>query len=215
MLAFDREAYYALIAQYNATIWPVTTVGLLLGVVILLVFGTRSVIRDRLIGGILALFWLWTGIAFHWLTFSSINFAAPVIAGMFVLQALLLAWLSLARNAVYFEYQLRPAVAAGLVIAGASVALYPLLGFVTGLSLGGLRVGTSPGPTALFTLGLLIAANGPARLTLLVIPLLWVVVTVVASWYLDMPEYIAAIGLTLAMGLVAAYRLSRTRSARK
>ena len=57
MLAFDREAYLALIAQYNAAIWPVTTVGLLLGVVILLVFGTKSMIRDRLIGAILALFW--------------------------------------------------------------------------------------------------------------------------------------------------------------
>ena len=215
MLAFDREAFYALIAQYNATIWPVTTVGLLLGVAILLAFGTKSMFRDRLIGAILALFWLWNGIAFHWLAFSSINFTAPAIAVLFILQALLFVWLSLARNAVYFEYQSRPAVAAGLIIAGASVALYPLLGLVTGLALGGLRVGTTPGPTALFTVGLLIAANGPARLYLLVIPLLWVVVTVVAAWFLDMPEYIAAIGLTLAVGLMVARRVSWIRSKRK
>jgi hypothetical protein len=52
------------------------------------VAGTRRI--AWWVATVLALLWLWTGIAYHWLAFAAINRAAWVFGALFVAEATLL-----------------------------------------------------------------------------------------------------------------------------
>jgi hypothetical protein len=49
---------------------------------------------DRAVSALLALLWLWTGIAYHWLFFARINKAAVFFGALCVAEAALLIWLA-------------------------------------------------------------------------------------------------------------------------
>jgi hypothetical protein len=143
----------------------------------------------RLVGVVLAAGWAWTGVVFHGQVFAAINFMAPVYGALFGVEALLLAWSLVVRPRIAFS---RPAGWAGrvawLLIAYALVG-YPLLALVAGHGLAGTRViGLDPGPTALFTLGLLLLASGRTLVHLAAVPMLWTLIAGAHAWVLAIAE---------------------------
>jgi hypothetical protein len=91
VLSFTVTQFYAVFARYNASVWPAWIVAYGLGVAA--VVGARHGSRggNILAGAVLALFWGWTGIAYHWLFFAAINKAAWLFGALFVAEALLFA----------------------------------------------------------------------------------------------------------------------------
>src|SRR3546814_17247301 len=75
MLPFTADVLFSSIAAYNRAIWPAPAVALALGLVALGLAMRPVSGGGRLIGAILAAAWLWAGIGFHLIHFSSINFA--------------------------------------------------------------------------------------------------------------------------------------------
>lgn len=53
--------------------------------------------------------------------------------------------------------------------------------------------GIAPGPTALFTLGVMLLAHCRARLMLAVIPVLWIAIETWSAWVLGMPQDLALV----------------------
>lgn len=90
MLPFTREQFVAVFADYNLAVWPAQSLAYLLGLGMVILLFRRSRAGDRIIGGGLAAMWVWTGIAYHWFYFSSINRAALVFGALFVLQGVIL-----------------------------------------------------------------------------------------------------------------------------
>jgi hypothetical protein len=87
MLPFTREQFFGIFAQYNAALWPAQWVAYALGLAMILAVLRRARSVHRLVAGGLAAMWLWTGVAYHGVFFSSINPAAFAFAALFVLQA--------------------------------------------------------------------------------------------------------------------------------
>jgi hypothetical protein len=191
MLPFTAEILFSSFAQYNTALWPAHVVALALALAAVLL--TLRPVRggDRAIAALLAVAWAWVGVGYHLMHFATLNFAAPLYAAFFVLQALLLAWTGVVRGRL--TCRLRPDLFgwAGLVLALAALIAWPL---ADGLSHGWQSVrlvGLAPAPTAVFTLGLLLLTAGRTPLHLTIIPLLWTLVAGATAWILTIPQDLA------------------------
>lgn len=193
MLPYSAEVLFALHARYLQELWPIALP------VAILTLGTPALALNRapdggrIAAGLLALAWLWVGLVFQLHYFAVINFAAPVYAGLFVAQSLLLFWWGPLRDRLRLAFRQDGRGRVGSLILIYAVIVYPLLDRVGENADGAVRLaGLAPGPTALFTIGLLLHARDRAPLPLLAIPLAWSLVAGFSGWVLGLPADLLA-----------------------
>ncbi|MEO8187127.1 MAG: DUF6064 family protein, partial [Burkholderiaceae bacterium] len=159
-LLFAPRTYYRLFELYNAEIWPLHVAALFAGLTIFLLMRSRIAWRGRMIAAILAACWLWIAWAFHWRHYATINWAASYFAAGFIIEALLLMWIGVVRDHLRFDSNPSVASRTGIAIFAFALLVHPLLGLLSGREWGQLEVfGVTPDPTAVATLGLLMATN--------------------------------------------------------
>ena len=188
MLPFSRDQFLAVFAAYNQSIWPAQILSLALGIAII-----HAVIRQTKSAGVLVslglgAMWLWTGLFYHLEFFSSINAAADVFGGGFLLQGLLFLKAAVRRDLKFGGAPpLRTSV--GYFLLGYAVVLYPLIGIFFGHGLAELPAfGVTPCPVTVFTFGVLLLATRRVPIGLLVVPLLWSLIGGCAAFLLDIPQ---------------------------
>jgi hypothetical protein len=173
-LMFSNRSYYRLIENYNAAIWPVHLLALAAGVVIIGCVARPGPRSRKAAALLLAAAWGWVAWAYHLARYADINTAAPYFAAAFALQALLMGWMA-SRSAQATPARMPQRVALGVV--GMAVFAYPLLALVR--NGGGWHqaevFGIAPDPTALATLGVLLACR--AHWTMWLIPVSWCLVS--------------------------------------
>jgi hypothetical protein len=199
-LPFTPDVFLFLFETYNRAIWPAQLVAYALGVAALLLALRPLEAGGRLVFAILAIFWLWNGIAYHWLHFLEINFAAAGFGALFVLEGALLAATALAgRRRVRFQRDVFGW--SGLSLALFALLVYPWLGWLAGHGWPRAAVfGVAPCPTVIFTLGMLLLVEGRAPFALAAIPVLWSLIGGSAVFLLGIPEDISL----LAAGVLSA-----------
>jgi hypothetical protein len=213
-LLFSPRTYYRLFELYNLAIWPLQLVTLALGVLILVLIVRAPAWSGRAIAAVLAALWLFVAWAYHLERFDPINFAARYYAIGFALQAALLIWTGVVRDGLKFSPlipaqagvqspSLRPldsrpwtpafaGVSGGNLVSLAlllyALAIHPLIAPLAGRAWTQAEIfGLAPDPTAIATLGILLAATRPFW-HLLAIPLLWCVITGLTLWTMEQPE---------------------------
>jgi hypothetical protein len=189
MLPFTSDTFLGLFATYNAAIWPAQIVAYGLGLLVLALLVRPVPQGRRIISATLAAFWLWTGIAYHGLAFSSINVLAPAFAALFAVAGLLFAWVGVWRGRI--DYVLaadaRGIAGAGLMLF--ALFVYPLLNWLSGHAWPQMPVfGVTPCPTTLFTLGALLLARSRTPWGVGAIPFVWALIGTSAAWLLGVPE---------------------------
>lgn len=182
-LMFSPATYWRLVERYNREVWPLHLLMLGAGVLLLWLAIARPA-RRRVAAIALAGAWLWVGWAFHWHRYAAINWAAEYLAAAFALQAALLLAAGLA-----FPAAGPPPNAlmrrVGLVLAATGVGLYPALSAWAGRTWAQAEMfGVMPEPTALATLGLLLAGRWPHRAWLCVTPIASLLVGLATLWLL-------------------------------
>lgn len=190
LIPYTRDVYYSTLDQYSNVIWPAQIVAYVLSLLALWAALRHFAGSGRVVATVLAAAWIWTGIVFHIFTFSQINWAAWPIGALFLLQALLFLVAGTMLNRLSFRFTAAsPAHICGLVFAAGALLIYPLLESTLGLALPGTGlVGVSPGPTTLFTLGILLLGAPRPRLYLFVIPVLWAAIAGIAGLVLTVPQ---------------------------
>ena len=186
-LLFTPRTYYRLFELYNAAIWPAQIAAVALGLYVVWLT-TKAPLTPALSprggrGGeegtramlVLSAVWLWVGVAFLALRYATINFAAKYAAWAFVAEAALLAWAGW-RGRFDPPAGLARRVGIGLVVF--AVLLEPLSAPLLGRPLRQLELfGLTPDPTAVATLGALLALRPRGRWLLMIVPVLWCVLT--------------------------------------
>lgn len=165
-LMFSPQAYWRLVARYNAAWWPGQVLGVLASFAVIALL-RRPHVSPRAVLLLLALAWAWVGWAFHWQRYSEIFLAAPGAGTACFVQAALLAIAA----ALPAQGERRAAGAPAWVLAIAACA-WPLLAPLTGHAWSEAEVfGFMPEPTALLTLAALAAWRGhvPWRRALLAV----------------------------------------------
>jgi hypothetical protein len=215
MLPYSAEVLYALYGQYNQAIWPIQILFLVLAGVSLAFTLHPWRQAGRVVGMILVLAWLWAAIGFHWQHFSLINFSAGIYAALFAAQALLIAWTWVARGGTSFHLDRDVAGAVAVTVIICALVVYPALDWLAGYSWPQWRLfGVAPGPTMLFTLGIMLLAQPRAHPVLVVIPALGLVIEAWSAWVLGMPQDLlpAVVAGIALVWLLGPGRLARARN---
>jgi len=199
-LLFTPRTYYRLFELYNAAVWPAQVAAVALGLSLVWLCvkaplppslsprsrggrgggeGRRgaagAAMAPTVAASILAGVWLWTGIAFLWMRYATINFAAKYAAWAFVVEAGLLAWTAI-RGA--FDPPAGAIGRVGVVIVLFAVLIEPLSAPLLGRLLRQIELfGLAPDPTAVATLGALLAVRPRRRWLLMIVPVLWCALT--------------------------------------
>jgi hypothetical protein len=209
-LPFSAEEFFAVFARYNEAVWPAQAVLVVLAAVAAALAWRPSRTADRLISGMLAVFWAWMGMVYHFVFFRSINPAAVLFAAAFVAQAAAFVWFGVIRERLHFHVSPGAAgLAAGVLLVYALV-VYPLVGVAAGHIYPHAPTFGLPCPTTIFTLGMLIAAGPQVPRPLLIVPLGWVAVGTVAAVQLGIVQ---DFGLSVAGIVTALTVLARRKEA--
>lgn len=189
MLPFTREQFLAVFAQYNSDVWPAQILAYVLGLGMIILLLRSSRTGNRIIGAGLAAMWAWTGIAYHWAYFASINKAALVFGALFVVQGAVFLYCATIRNRLSFGSSKEPLAWLGWVLVVYAAVAYPLLGLWLGHPPSELPMfGITPCPVAIFTFGLLLLTTAPVSRWILVIPLIWSLIGGSAAFLLGIQQ---------------------------
>jgi hypothetical protein len=192
MLAYTTEVFFSVFAQYNAAIWPAQVIAYALGVLVVLLSLRPRKGSDKIIATCLAASWLWTGVVYHMMFFATIDWAAWAFGAAFAIEGILFAWTGAARGRLGFRFSPNLYGWAGLGLVIFSMAVYPLIGSLTGHGWPRAPMfGVAPSPTTIFTLGMLLLTQRRVPLHLTVIPVLWCLIGGTAAWLLNVPEDLA------------------------
>jgi hypothetical protein len=209
-LLFSPRTYYRLLELYNADIWPVQILSLALGVVILALLRHGGAWRSRIVAAILAACWIWVAWAFHLHRYATINWAATYFAAAFAMEALLLIWIGVIRNALIFKPVSSVMHRIGFCVFLFALVLQPLIGPLVGRDWMQVEIfGVAPDPTVTATLGLLLLAANRVNWELMVIPLLWCALSGAVQWTMKSPDALVMPFAGLAVLFVAGTRKNK------
>jgi hypothetical protein len=205
-LPFTTEQFLAVFERYNVTIWPIQVVAYGLGSsAVLLTLGLHRY-GDKIVSGILAVLWLWTGLVYHVLFFAPINPIAILFGAAFIGQAVIWVFAGVVLDRLRFRIgRDLPSAAGGACIVYA-MALYPLIGYLLGHGYPrSPSFGITPCPLTIFTFGLLLWSRVRVPRYVLAIPAAWSVVGTSAAVSLGIVEDLgllvaALVGIVLLIG---------------
>jgi len=132
--------------------------------------------------------WLWTGIAYHGVFFSTINKAAYLFCSLFVVQGAYLLYSGVYHNRLRFGLEFG-AGWVGVAFVVYAAIIYPLIGVATGHYYPDTPMfGVTPCPVTIFTFGLFLLTVRPVPRWLLVVPFFWSLVGGSAAILLNVPQ---------------------------
>ncbi len=185
-LPFTIREFLDVFARYNNAIWPFQSVMTAAAVgAVVLALRARS---GRLVATYLAVQWVWTGVAYHWLFFSPINPAARSFAVLWLAGALAFFWAGTWKGRLAFRTDNAPRLAVGTLLIAYALVVYPILGHFHGRAYPFSPTYGAPCPVTILTFGLLWLAGPPLPRYLLVAPVLWAAVGSSAAFALQVRE---------------------------
>jgi len=186
-MPFTIDDFLDVFRRYNEAVWPAQWILVILAVVAVLA-ASRARRLTSAPAVILAVLWLWVGIAYHLAFFRVINPAAVAFGALFIVQAGVFAWLALRKPAIRFTARRDAAGMLGGLMVVFALLIYPTLGWLAGHRYPAAPTFGLPCPTTVFTFGLLLWAKPALPRRVLVIPVLWSAVATVAAFQLGMVE---------------------------
>lgn len=214
-MPFTQDAFFAVFGRYNTTIWPLIALFYLLGGASVAMLFRPSRTAALFISLVLAAMWLVNGLGYHWTFFRAINPAAALFAAVFVVQATLLAVLSLLNTDLRFTARRDTRSAMGFMLVLFAAILYPLWGWVAGHAWPRMPAfGVAPCPTTIFTIGMLLMGSWRVVRWLLILPGLWAAVGGSAAILLGVPQDFALLASLVVLILFAVARLAGVGLAR-
>ena len=198
-------------ASYNGDIWPLQLVAYALGVVALIA-GVRSTrYSSRVVSGVLAFFWLWTGLVFSTVYFPRATPLAWLYVLMFVPQGVIFVLSGIFRRDLSFAFKPGLYGAVGWLFVLYAMVGYPAIEYLLGRGFPHLlSFGLTPCPTTVFTVGMLLWTDRRVPKYVLVIPLL-TALSGVLPVYLGIVEDLGLLFSGLAATAMILYRDRRAK----
>lgn len=206
-LPFTADEFFDVLAAYNQRLWPYA-----LGLWLLTLSAAIATTRPRpgqpwLMPAVLALHWAWSGLAYHAAFFSTVNPAAWLFAGLFLVEAGLLFSYGVVGRRLRLTggLPIRAALSWGLIV---YALLYPAIARAEGRVFPRLPTFGVPCPTTILTIGFLLAADRSLPRVVAVIPIMWAFVGGSAAFLFEVHAdlMLVAAGIVLAIDILASMR---------
>ncbi|SHE33934.1 DUF6064 family protein [Flavisolibacter ginsengisoli] len=192
-LPFTVEQFLGVFKTYNESIFPLQMLFYLLAGAIVFLSVKTSVWSDKVINSILAFFWVWMGIAYHILFFSTINKAAYLFGILFIIQGLLFFYYGVLKQRIRYKVKQNKPGMMGTTLVIFALIIYPALGYLFGHVYPSTPVFGVPCPTTIFSFGILLWSDKKVPVIILIIPFSWSLVGFFAATVLGMREDFALV----------------------
>jgi hypothetical protein len=172
-MPFTTEQFFNVFREYNIYVFPSQIIILLLGVLSIFLLRKNTILVSSFIKSYIVFLWLWIGIVYQIMFFSTINKAAYIFGALFIIQSILffVEFFVRKRFEISFDNKFITAAGYSLMIFGA--ILYPLIGLTLGKPIEYSIVLGLPCPTVIFTFGILALSRKSISKYILIIPVLW------------------------------------------
>ena len=187
-LPFTIEQFLSVFANYNQSVFPMQIVLNLLAFFAILILFLKQKYSSKIIAFILSLFWLWTGLVYHIMFFSSINKAAYFFGSLYIVQAMLFFIFGVVKEKLNFQFNKNINGITGLILIIYALVIYPVLGYLFGHIYPQSPTFGAPCPITIFTFGILFLTTNKIPMYLILIPLLWSLVGLSAAINLRITE---------------------------
>jgi len=186
---FTTEQFFNVFTNYNQAIWPMQIVAYVLGL-LAIVFGIVKIKSShRIVTGILTFFWLWMGLVYHIMFFTTINKAAYIFGGIFIIQAIIFLIFGLIKGKLSFGFNSNIYWIVGTLFILCAMVIYPILGHLQGHGYPNAPMfGIAPCPATIFTFGILLWSDKKVSLSFFIIPLIWSIIGFLAAVSLGVKE---------------------------
>ncbi|MDP1746459.1 MAG: DUF6064 family protein [Bacteroidota bacterium] len=173
---FTAEQFLGVFRNYNEKVFPMQVIFYLLSIIVFYLVIKPTSKSDRIINGFLAFLWLWMGVVYHLIFFTSINKAAYLFGAIFILQGILILTLGVFKNKTAFKFHSGIYGVMGVILILFALIVYPVLGHVLGHTYPSSPTFGLPCPTTIFTFGLLLLSDKKCPVAILIIPFIWSVI---------------------------------------
>jgi len=217
-MPFTLDQFFDVFGRYNSLLWPAAGLLWLVSAATVAGWLRHGARASRLLSGVLALHWVWSGVAYHWAFFAAINPAAPLFAVLFLFQAVCLVWCGVVRPCLRFL----PGRTGWKLVGYAFIVYafsYPALSVASGHAWPRLPLFAVPCPTTLLTVGLLLTLDRAVPIAILVPTVAWTAIGGSAAILFDVRADfalpvagVAVLAFTVTMG-VDRWMQTRRRSA--
>jgi hypothetical protein len=194
-LPFSLGDFLNIFKEYNETVFPLQIGFDFIAFLCIYLIFTKYKYINKVVNYVLSFFWLWIGIVYHIIFFSTINTAAYFLGILFIIQGVLFTIWGVLKNSLSFEYKNSTTNNVGIILLLYALIIYPVLGYQLGRVYPYSPTFGLPCPTTIFTCGILLFANTRVPVFLLIIPLIWSIIGFTAVINLTIFE---DIGLTIA-----------------
>jgi hypothetical protein len=188
MIPFTIAEFLSVFERYNNAVWPGQVLIYLAGLMAIAFTIKRGQFGSKLISAILAALWLWMGVVYHLIFFSTINKAARLFGALFIVQAVIFIFSGVVSSRLSFELRSGVRGNLGTVLITYALVGYPIIGMAVGHVYPAAPTFGVPCPTTIFTFGVLLGAGSNVRGYILMIPMLWSVLGLWAAISLGMYE---------------------------
>lgn len=187
-LPFAIEQFLQVFRDYNTAIFPLQILFYLLALVVVVLSIKKIRSADNFINSILAFFWLWMGVVYHLVFFTTINKAAYLFGGLFIVQSALFFYYGFINPKLKYHLTQNAMGMMGLVLVIFALVVYPLLGYVYGHVYPAAPTFGVPCPVSIFTFGVLLWSERKFPKIVLIIPFLWCLLGFSAATTLGIKE---------------------------
>lgn len=210
---FTGDQFFEVFAAYNTAVWPAQI--LLVGAAVLcLVLAFRSERwAANAIVSVLAAFWAWMAVAYHWAFFADINQAARIFGALFLLEAVLLLWVGFRTDNLRFEPRRDLFGVAGAILIAYALVVYPLVGTALGHRYPAQPTFGLPCPTTIFTVGMIIWLKPKVPWGPLIVPLVWSGIGMTAVFHFGVLEDTMLPIATISAAVLVLIKNRRARTA--
>ena len=167
---FSTENFFLVTENYNLWIFPFQFLLLILGFLCAGLLFVRRSIKNRIIGTLLGFFWIWTGLVYFITLFTSINYIACAIGGVFILQGFMIIIESFNEKKLVYFIKYKNRYILGYILIGYSLIIYPLVSYILEGSPSNIVSLGLPCPTIIFTFGFFMLSSIKFPRYLLIIP---------------------------------------------
>jgi len=203
---FTLEQFLEVFKNYNQAVFPMQFILYLISAVAIYLVIKSNLKSDKIISIILSLLWLWMGIVYHIIFFTTINKAAYLFGGLFIIQGILFLLFGVFQNKLSFNFKKDKYGITGISLIVFALILYPILGYFFGHIYPSSPTFGLPCPTTIFTFGLVLMNIKKCPITILIIPFVWSVIGFMAAFQFGILEDTGLIVASLITACLLIYR---------